>query len=1603
MSQVIKKLQDGGTTPQTEPEVKLFQAGRKKVDLNKLLKEADSNVESYADSQNWSPSKKQAFLDAYSNMSKAIESGQITQQELGRGFVDSTGQIQNSSKRGFDAYGAAAQFFDTALQNQKEYVKPEAPKLDDFDSKAFDQYFNNEYFGGNEDISPEERYEAWTNLDALDKKTNKRGYQVRARKLAELLPRFIEEAKSKYDFSKSAFKSWDNFNTRAQEAIKNLSDGEPSADDKNFLYRLGINAGNYLGDLQESDRLQAQQAKVEAQKAKDESPESKQQKILDQINQKYGLKLSDTSQLETPFLTNPDGDPTLDSYGVYSGDRKLLNTNKNLARAVQASNIGNFWHSYHKYFLNGTASNFTDVDPHDPLYALRRSPSKTLGTLLQTSGYFNPKNYSGETPDYSDGNDNYYFVQGTYDKETNTGLVVSPTTKRVMILPVLSINYYKMRASKEFNPEYGNYKVEQQQQQQQQQGTPSQKDGGTLKFLFGGVTRNYDNEAVQIREQHKALQQQQAQQKQAADQKALQDQSAATGRTPEQIQAGQRTLESGLTATDWTRLGAIGADILSMTASFIPGYGTAASAVLGAGSSLANFGADVAEDGLDWGDVKNLGIGLGADAVGLVPGLGASGKIAKIGKTLMKYAPIAMAFFQAQNMPGAFNAIKKGSTQGFDKLTVDDWRQIGTGITGMASMSRLGVASLKMKQMKGVAATGNKLVTTKSGKQVAVTEDQLSQLKNAKNLEEANKILKGVKGAEGEELSSHFRSGWNPVRTVAPNPRVGTEYDWNRLLPEGASGRSTYDIRLGRWATGKNNYTPFNFNIKTPKWIQKVNPFKNAFTPENWVKGNKASKSAQTSTKTPYVSPLVSIREAPNEIPNDIVSPSVQSSNPMPISEFNSSNWSLNIPVPAAKTYEQLFPRSSKITNIRNRQLEDIVSYDDLNDIIVRPNGRLALMNVNVNGKPTSLFADSNGKISGYINYDSKLGKMAFKGKLKNGGVLKGNTLFYKDGGTLKKNIIKAETGTKFFDWKKGFEQFLPQGMNQNDSPYAPQNWSPTNLNGMPSTAVKPGLPLAGNSPYRTLADVTRTGTNPITNQTRNTAALDALVGGRTIDELNNMQNTHAKLFKGWNADSSKVQYNPEIESYQKTFNDYGFNTSVIQPGYDKRYAPVDGSYTKDSPTGKWTADGYGGNITFDRNLGTNLGYMKDGKFDQAAFDADNAKFREKGYEMFINPENNYINYRKYTPMAKPDATPEQVKVDPLSRVRPVDESGKQGFDFNKLRDINATGIGRLAGSIYTNNKIARITKSGLKPLLLDPNNFHKQITGDLAGKQQYYNQANKLQDSASKAFTSDASLQLAGQLDAQDKSNDYREKGDILDNSQIAKTRDEAWNIQAQGAAERTDVANKNRASMIGIEKAKKDIDAGLKAANWNSWENWFKEQEAEHKQKVADQKQFDLHNAQNAYSQNYQDRQNAIKNDPRLQYLIGEISEGKATEAEKKEYQDSYSAALNSLEQLGRSNQIKLQQDYARIMGLNYNVPKTPFNWTSSYKGGGSVEAAQIKADATKYGADQRARTKYQETVQKNMQEGTKNTIKMINNLSSVTKKLILKSMTYENKTNK
>ena len=134
---------------------------------------------------------------------------------------------------------------------------------------------------------------------------------------------------------------------------------------------------------------------------------------------------------------------------------------------------------------------------------------------------------------------------------------------------------------------------------------------------------------------------------------------------------------------------------------------------------------------------------------------------------------------------------------------------------------------------------------------------------------------------------------------------------------------------------------------------------------------------------------------------------------------------------------------------------------------------------------------------------------------------------------------------------------------------------------------------------------------------------------------------------------------------------------------------------------------------------------------------------------------------------------------------------------------------GRMMGNIWNNNRVAAKTKEGLKPLLLDTYETPRQIVGDLATRQAYNNQAAQLESLAARPRTSDASLQLAGKLEANSRANQLRTEGALADNDMIRRTGEAAWQNNAEAVARRSEVANRNRASMLGIDKAKKDIDA--------------------------------------------------------------------------------------------------------------------------------------------------------------------------------------------------
>lgn len=182
-------------------------------------------------------------------------------------------------------------------------------------------------------------------------------------------------------------------------------------------------------------------------------------------------------------------------------------------------------------------------------------------------------------------------------------------------------------------------------------------------------------------------------------------------------------------------------------------------------------------------------------------------------------------------------------------------------------------------------------------------------------------------------------------------------------------------------------------------------------------------------------------------------------------------------------------------------------------------------------------------------------------------------------------------------------------------------------------------------------------------------------------------------------------------------------------------------------------------------------------------------------------------------------------------------------------------GASRLLTSLRTNNKIARTLKEGLKPTLLNTYELYSPVTGAYSEMQLRNRQAANVRRQAAKPFTSDASLQLAGELDANRQATDLEYQGFLADDKEIKRTAAEALKRQEDNIARRTDVANKNRASINDVIQKKSEIEAQRLNANWQGVDNFLKGIETRWRSDLDEKKTL----KQNMLEQNISDRYSA------------------------------------------------------------------------------------------------------------------------------------------------
>lgn len=285
-------------------------------------------------------------------------------------------------------------------------------------------------------------------------------------------------------------------------------------------------------------------------------------------------------------------------------------------------------------------------------------------------------------------------------------------------------------------------------------------------------------------------------QKEAEKQQRIDQKVEETGKTREQVEAAERRpMEEGFSTIDKVRLGTAAADAISAAAAFIPGYGTVASGVLGIGSTLTNIGADIADESMSGWDVAgNALYGLGMDVVGLIPGMGATGKAAKIVRVLKPVSKLAMRTLQAYGMVHSADAFNKLMSNPSD-MSADDWRNLVTGLQAISGEARYKGGKRAVSRATTQRDVAD--VKTSTGRMATISKEDLDKLRETKGLKAQNKLFSELTG--GQKLQREFKGrefNWKQPwksRLHSDNPEFSTRTE-STFLPEDTS----WDARLFR-------------------------------------------------------------------------------------------------------------------------------------------------------------------------------------------------------------------------------------------------------------------------------------------------------------------------------------------------------------------------------------------------------------------------------------------------------------------------------------------------------------------------------------------------------------------------------------------------------------------------------------------------------------------------------------------------------------------------------------------------------------------------------------------------------------------------------------
>lgn len=773
-----------------------YKFGQSDIDLTNYIHNLGTNVQSYLNSKNWNDGQKQEFMNAYNRYLTGLQdqlannTNRFTTDDFGS-IIDSTGALSNTDNDDIDPVGSEYYYDDkgnrittddfNALKKrkQKNYntfsanrevatyfnaignaLRSKQPTKEQT-SNAFDLSKHgfladwtriNNPAGGNLNLDP------YLEKDAVDEATGKRGTTNRAAYLKEQIENYINNI-GDYDFSSTPFKDRDTYVSRLRAAAENLGNGYNS-EDVIALNQAGI-GNEFLSKFfstgteepqakqSELERQAEQSAQELAQRRRDDELRAViEEEKQDQYNRQRDAFFADY-QKQNPFNSTIKSQAIALSYNpntMYDRAATKYGVDRSNTEALQSAV---------KEYIN-----FPQLAA-----AIRGKEHILQGQKDVTAAHIaNNLDWAAQSNLLTDkiGDTGYYVVPGSENYDNWSYIAYNPITRHYEEQSMLLNEELKKKMA------YAEYDRRNKDVQKHQLG-------GLLKY-----TEEYQKKA-----------QKEAEKQQRIDQKVEE-----TGKTREQVEAAERRpMEEGFSTIDKVRLGTAAADAISAAAAFIPGYGTVASGVLGIGSTLTNIGADIVDESMSGWDVAgNALYGLGMDVVGLIPGMGATGKAAKIVRVLKPVSKLAMRTLQAYGMVHSADAFNKLMSNPSD-MSADDWRNLVTGLQAISGEARYKGGKRAVSRATTQRDVAD--VKTSTGRMATISKEDLDKLRETKGLKAQNKLFSELTG--GQKLQREFKGrefNWKQPwksRLHSDNPEFSTRTE-STFLPEGTS----WDARLFR-------------------------------------------------------------------------------------------------------------------------------------------------------------------------------------------------------------------------------------------------------------------------------------------------------------------------------------------------------------------------------------------------------------------------------------------------------------------------------------------------------------------------------------------------------------------------------------------------------------------------------------------------------------------------------------------------------------------------------------------------------------------------------------------------------------------------------------